>query len=499
MRERVKHLSTGVAIYGGGEALTTLVNFGLLFVYVKGGYLVAADYGALALIQSLEAYAKIVSRWGLDGAFMRFYHDSAPGLPRQRMTSTIVWFMVAVNGVLAAGALGGSAWLARAIELDASHVHALQLMLVNMFFISFTFVPFHSMRLENEATAYSAFMLARSVGQIVLRVVFVIGLGYGVMGMYLSDLILTAVLLPLMWPWFRPVLAWRFSSAELRRSLRFGLPRLPHGLASQTLDGNPKLMLGSQVSQAELGVYQNGVTLGTGVAFFKNALETAFAPFYYATAREPDAPIVFAKLTTYGIAVFALVVAGTVAVAADAIVLLLKPEYLAALPVVPIVAVAFALQGVYQLTSIGLNLTSRTEFYSVSTITAAIVSITIGAWLIPKYHVTGAAVTVLVSYATQFAVATWLSQKVYPVRYETTRILRVLAAAALAALVARFAVPAMPALAGLLVRGTVTVGVYGLLLLLTGFFRQSEVAFARELIARRGRGRRKGAGLTDGR
>jgi O-antigen/teichoic acid export membrane protein len=239
------------------------------------------------------------------------------------------------------------------MSLDASYLPALRLMLVNITVMAFTFVPFHVMRLRHEATAFSAFTFARSVGTVGLRVLFVIGLRYGVAGIYLSDLLLTLVLLPLMWPRCQGLVTAAFSMRELRQTLRFGLPRLPHGLASQTLDGYPKLVLGRTVSPELVGVYQNGTTLGTGVSFFKNAFETAFAPFYYATARQPDARDVFSKLATYGVAVFVLLVAGTTAVARDVILLVLKPDYLAALPVVPLIASAFAIQGVYQLTSIG--------------------------------------------------------------------------------------------------------------------------------------------------
>ena len=135
--------------------------------------------------------------------------------------------------------------------------------------------------------------------------------------------------------------------------------------------------------------------------FFTSAFETAWAPFYYATSRQPDAKQTFGKMTTYGVAVLVLLVAGTTAVARDVILAMLKPEYLAALPVVPTIAVGIALQGVYLLTSIGLNLTSRTEFYPVSTLTAAGVGFAVGLALIPHYGVVGAALTVLVSYLTQ--------------------------------------------------------------------------------------------------
>jgi O-antigen/teichoic acid export membrane protein len=490
VRDRLKHLTKGVAIYGAGDAAIQVVNFFLLPVYVRFAFLTTADFGAVALIGAIEAFSKVINKWGLDGAFMRYYHERDEGRPRQEMTSTIVWFMVAANGTLLAVTLLASARLARLMSLDPGYLPALRLMLVNITVMAFTFVPFHVMRLRHEATSFSVFTFARSVGTVGLRVLFVIVLRYGVAGIYLSDLLLTVVLLPLMWPRCRGLVTAAFSGRELRQALRFGLPRLPHGLASQTLDGYPKLLLGRTVSPELVGVYQNGTTLGTGVSFFKNAFETAFAPFYYATARQPDAREIFAKMATYGVAVFVLLVAGTTAVAHDVILLVLKPDYLAALPVVPLVASAFAIQGVYQLTSIGLNLTSRTEFYPVSTIAAASVSVVLGLWLIPAHGLVGAAVTVLASYATQAIVAFVLAQRVYHVHYEIPRLVRIVLAGVLASL-AGIALPSMPPLVGLLARGATTVVAFSGLLWITGFLRASERRFLAEMRARL---RRRGAG-----
>jgi len=493
LRDPAKHLTKGVAIYGAGDALTAVINFVLLSVYVKFDILTPVDYGALALILSAETFAKVISRWGLDGAFMRFYYEREDGAPRRSMTSTIVWFMFVTNAVLLALALAGSGWVAARLALDPKYLTALRLMFVNIALIAFTFVPLHAMRMRKQAAVYSAFTFARSAGQIVLRVVLVIGLRLGVTGLYLTDLILTVVLLAFMWPWLRPLVAWTFSRDELRQSLRFALPRLPAGLASQALDSTPKIILGQFFPKAAVGVYQNGTTLGTGVAFFKSAFETAWAPFYYETSRKPDAKAVFSKMATYGAAVIVLLVAGTAAIARDAILVVLRPEYLDAVPVVPLIAIAIGLQGIYQLTSIGLNLTSRTEFYSVSTITAAIVGIASGVWLIPRHGVVGAAITVLLAYALQAIMAFALAQRFYPVTYETGRLVRVCVAGIAAAAIAVW-LPSMPALAGLLVRGTTTVVMYVLILALTGFFRPTERAFVREIVGRAKRRRATAAG-----
>ena len=116
MRDRLKHLTKGVAIYGAGDAAISVVNFLLLAVYVKRGFLTAVDYGALATLGSLEAFIKVVNRWGLDGAFMRFYHDRSEAGTLPRLTSTLVAFLLGLNAAttaIAMRAYRANGWPAR--------------------------------------------------------------------------------------------------------------------------------------------------------------------------------------------------------------------------------------------------------------------------------------------------------------------------------------------------------------------------------------------------
>jgi O-antigen/teichoic acid export membrane protein len=478
-------------VYGAGDAAFQVVNLLLLPVYVKLGFLNEHDYGALALILAVEGVAKIVSRCGLDGAFMRYFHDRPAGGALETMTSTIVWFLVAVNAVVFGGLFAASGWIGDRLIHDASYVPPLRLMLVNTFLISLTFVPFHLMRLRNEAVTYSAFVFARSAGTTILRGVLVIGLGWGLTGWYAADVMLTVALWPLLWRWMRPVLTTAFDPGELRLMLRFGLPRLPHGLAQQALDAGNKVLFKAYVGLGQLGVYQNGFTLGTGIRFFTSAFETAWAPFYYATSRQPDAPIVFAKMTTYGVAVLTMLVAGTVVIARDIILVMLTPNYLAAVPVIPLIAVGMAAQGIYLLTSIGLNLTSRTRYYPIATFSALAVGLGAGFVLMPRFGITGAAMAFAASGVTQAAVAFVFARRFYPIPYDAGRLARVIGAGALATLAGMWLVPAWPPLFALFAKLAVTVGAFGALLGASGFFRKTERAFVADLLA--GLRRRNGA------
>ena len=75
-------------------------------------------------------------------------------------------------------------------------------------------------------------------------------------------------------------------------------------------------------------------------------------------------------------------------------------------------------QGIYLLTSIGLNITKRTEYYPVATITAAAVNVGLNFLLIPRLGIVGAAWANGIAYAMQAGLGYVLSQRFYPIAYE---------------------------------------------------------------------------------
>jgi O-antigen/teichoic acid export membrane protein len=342
-------------------------------------------------------------------------------------------------------------------------------------------------------------MLGRSVATLLLRLLLVIGLSWGVTGLMTADLVVTVALLPILWPWMRPLLRMAFSGEDLRESLRFGLPRLPHGVAQQAFDAGNKYLLNHFVPLGQLGVYQIATTLGQSIKFFLSAFETGWAPFYYETSRQPNARETFSKITTYGVALLTLLVAGLTAITGDLVRLLTTKDYADASTLVPIIAFGIAWQGVYLLTSIGLNLSNKTNYYPVSTFLAAGVGLGTGWYLMPRYGVTGAALSFLASYVTLALIAGAYSRRFYPMRYETGRLARVVAAGVVAALAA-LALPHMKPLAGVLARGCTVVAVFGGLLWAGGFLRPTERALVKEILAaarNRGRTPARGGGRTD--
>ena len=137
-------------------------------------------------------------------------------------------------------------------------------------------------------------------------------------------------------------------------------------------------------------------------------------------------------------------------------------------------AVGVLLQGIYLLTSVGLNITKNTRYYPVATMTAAAANVGLNYLLIPRYGIIGAAWANGAAYGVQAIMAFRFSQRFYPIPYEWGRLARVAAAALLAYGAARM-LPAMPPAAGVLARGTMVVALFGVLLGVSGFLRRDEL------------------------
>jgi O-antigen/teichoic acid export membrane protein len=179
-------------------------------------------------------------------------------------------------------------------------------------------------------------------------------------------------------------------------------------------------------------------------------------------------------VTTYGVALLALMTAGLSAIAADLLHVVTGGQYTAAAGVVAWTSLGVFFQGVYLMTSIGLNITRRTQYYPVATAISAAANIGLNLALIPRYGIMGAAYANGVAYAAQAAIAYYFSQRFYPVRYETGRLARVVGAAVVAYAAGR-ALPALDPAIGVLVRGTTVVVVMAAGLWLGGFFHPEEL------------------------
>lgn len=483
MRARVQSLFRNLAIYGVGDVATSLVSLLLLPVYTR--YLDPAEYGVIALLLTVEAVAKIVFRWGVDTAFMRLYYDCADQAARQRLASTLFFFLAAVNGALLAGGILGAGALSRQLFGTADQALLVALVIANTFVFSFYFIPFQVMRIGEQSKQFIALVSVRSLATIAARLLLVIGGGLGVLGIVVADVVVTLIFTAVLSRWFAPLIRPVFSPPLLREALGFGLPRIPHSLAHQVMGVADRYLLSAYATLADVGLYSIGASFGLALKLFLSAFEYAWTPFFLGVMREPDAPRIYSRVSTYVVAVLVLLVAGLCAIAPDLVRLTTTAEFHQAARVTPWIALGVMFQGLYLIGSIGLVITKSTTRYPIATGIAAATSLAANVLLIPRYGLMGAAWANTIAYATLAAVTVAFSLRAYPIAYEWNRLLRLAAVGAAAYAAARWLTPAgLPPIWGLLLHGGIATVAYALLLLVAGFLNAGEIRTLQEIRAR---------------
>ncbi len=489
MLARIKSLFRNLATYGLGDVATSIISLLLLPVYTS--YLTPSDYGVIAMLLTVEASGKIVFRWGVDTAFMRLYYDCADQKARQRLASTLFIFLLVLNGSLLLVSLPFAGTLSQLLFDSPAHGLLISLVLLNTFVVGFYFIPFQVLRIAEQPKQFIALVFARSASTLVLRLLLVIWAGMGVMGVVLADVVVTAVFTVILSRWFAPLIRPVFSAAVLRDALGFGLPRIPHSLAHQVMGMADRYFLNAYATLRDVGLYSIGASFGLALKLFLSAFEYAWTPFFLSVMKEPDAKRIYSTVSTYVLALLVLLTAGLCAIASDVVRLTTTEEFFPAARVTPWIALGAFCQGLYLVGSIGLVITKQTTRYPIATGLAAGASLIANAWLIPRHGMMGAAWANTIAYATLAATTVGFSMRAYPIRYEWLRLLRIGIAGILAYVAAEWFISrsASP-LIGLILRGSVTVGVYGVVLIATGFFVPRELRVLQDALKRASKGRR---------
>ena len=480
MLERIKNLFRNLAIYGLGDIATSVVSLLLLPVYTR--YLTPSDYGVIAMLLTIEAVAKVLFRWGVDTAFMRLYYDCRDEPARQRLASTVFFFLLAVNGSILLVGLLGAGWLSRMLFGSAEHALLIGLVIANTFVVGQYFIPFQVLRITEQSRQFIALVFVRSAGTLILRLVFVVGLGLGVLGVVVADLVMTAIFTVIISPWFTPLIRPVFSWPLMREALGFGLPRIPHSIGHQIIGLADRYFLNAFGTLRDVGLYSIGASFGLALKLFLSAFEAAWTPFFLGVMREPNPQRIYSTVSTYVLAVLVLLTASLCAIAPDIVRLTTTPDFHEAAKVTPWIALGVMFQGVYLVGSIGLVITKRTTRYPLATGLAAGVSLAANAWLIPRYGLLGAAWANMLAYAALAAATVGFSLRLYPIAYEWSRLLRVAAAGAIAFGAASWAVAQSTApLIGLGMRAALVVTVYVAVLFMTRFFHPGELRVLQEI------------------
>jgi O-antigen/teichoic acid export membrane protein len=289
-------------------------------------------------------------------------------------------------------------------------------------------IPFLKLRLDRRAKIFSLFRVINITVNIILNIYLILILHWGIEAIIISNLIASAVSLMLVSFTIIKNFKLKFHSLLFKRMLNFGLPFLPAGLAIMLVQVIDVPILEKLTDLKTVGIYKANYKLGIFMMLFVNMFQFAWQPFFLQNAKEPKAKEMFSKVLTYFTLVGSVILVVLSLFITDLAQIkiagfsLVGSQYWAGLQIVPIILLAYLINGMYSVFSAGIYIEEKSIYVPLLTGAGALVNVALNFLLIPTLNITGAALATLASYVVIASGYYFVTQKFYKVKYELKRI-----------------------------------------------------------------------------
>ena len=463
----LRRLATTGAAYTAASILSKVIAVALLPLYTR--YLTKTDYGFAEVLFAAVVFASIVVRFGLLEAILRFYYREDEN-PDEVVASTFAGlFWLSTVGALLALPLAGPL---SELLLEKPAPELMRIAIGGLWVLTMWEFMLTLFRLEERARAFFLTTILNVLAAIALTVVLVVVLEEGARGLLLGSYATGGafVLVLIAMQWRR--LSLRFDPALLRRLFRFGLPTMPAEVSLYALNFADRLIILRSLGAAEAGLYSLGVKFAQAVNVLVRGFQLAWPPLAYSIREDGEARRVYATVVTLFVAGCAWVVAGMWLFSRWIVRALAAPEFFDSFEVIGLISVAVTLYALYLVLVVILGRTGRTEFNLPAALAALVVNVALNLLLVPPLGIVGAGLALVASYLVVLGLMYAFTQRLFPVPYEWTRLLRVVLTVAALVGLAELVVPTSGAV-GLLLR-VALFAAYPFLLFATGFFSEGE-------------------------
>ncbi len=425
--EDLKKLTKHSSIYGLGHILSRGIGFFLLPLYTN--YLTTADYGLVALLYTFIAFVNILFLYGLDSAFLRFYALEEENESRKKVLSTTLLMTTCTSVVFVFVLFLFAAPLSGLILGRPQMAGVLRMAIGILFFDTLSTTPYLLLRLEERSKGFVAYRFVNVLLNLGLNIYLVAHLRMGISGVFLSNLIASGfswlILLPVLWK----KMTLRFFPGMAGDLLKFGLPFIPSGLASMTMELIDRYMLRGMKGLEVVGVYNAGYKLGLFMLLVVMAFKFAWQPFFLKLGRDEErARRSFAAVLTYFVLSGGFLLLAVSFFVDDLVrvqlggLTVFGPDFWSGTRIVPIILLAYVMMGAYMIFLPGIYLKKKTRYVPLFTGLGAVVNIIGNLILIPRWGIMGAAWATFAGYLVMALSLFTIVQRIYPVHYQYSRL-----------------------------------------------------------------------------
>lgn len=384
------------------------------------------DLGKVSMFDLALQVGMIITIFGTDQSFVRFFYEETPELRGHLLYNTLripMFTSVLMIGIVLLSYNYITEFLIGIADFEFAFLFAIGIILQLLFRYGQLVI-----RMQQKGNLYSLLQIFQrlfNLGFILLFFIF-IGTSYEIL-IYAKIITLFSVTVIAI---FSQKQFWNLKNLKNNKKakhsqleiFRFGSPFVLTIFITWLFESIDKIALRQWSTFDELGLYSAAMRLVALVTVLKSTFSAFWTPVAYEKFEENPHDKIFFKYMS-SIVSFAMFVVAILSIAGrDIIVLLLGKDYQQAAIIMPFLVFMPILYTISETTVIGVNFYKKTKWHIVIAVVACTTNI-IGNWLlVPEYGAIGASVSTAFSYIVFFTLRTVISLTYYKVQYPLFKI-----------------------------------------------------------------------------
>ena len=471
-------------IYGIGMSFTAISGIVLVPLYTR--FLNPADYGVYSLISIIASLLFFLYDFGMINAIFRWYYqyESSEVILRRRVVNTAFIFLFFLASFSTFFLWINSSIISKLVLNSASFTHLIRLMLLGVLLQSLTWVPLSLLRIREKVVGFTIITMSGITVMIAMNYLL-LSIGRGLEGIYEAYIIAYLLMVAILFFVTRREYAFDFSVKELKGMLKFGLPYLSVLIFSWAIDFSDRYLLSRLSTLQQVGLYSVGYKIGQAMYLAIKAFMVAWVPLMLSLSQEnrDNAQRIFGKVFTYFMLSLLFLFLSVSVFSREIIQIFTSQSYYEASQVIPCIAFAYVLNGVYVFMLCSLIVAKSIYIQPIVLLVSAIVNIGLNIIWIPRFGMMGSAAATVVSYSLVAAATYLFAQKFYPIPVEWNRIMKILLAVA-ATYYVSISVPCSTLGTSILLKGTL-MAIFFYVLYAVGFFHAKEIERLKLIFSKR--------------
>jgi O-antigen/teichoic acid export membrane protein len=434
-------------VYGAGILLAKAVSFAMLPIYTR--FLTPSDYGVMELIEMTLDVVAILAGARVAVGIFRYYHKAGSDAERDAVISTALMVLSASYTLVGILTFLSADLLSELVFQTPQHATLIRLAAGSLACSSLTIAPLTYIRVRERSTLFVLTQLAQVTLQVGLNLLLLVHFQLGIRAVFISGLVTKLVVGVALAGYLISRVGLRFSRSSTRDLLRYGIPLIGMELATFIATFGDRYFLNAAADVATVGIYALAYQFGFLVAAIGYIpFEMIWEPVRFSVAKRPDRDELYARAFIY-LNLMLITTALAITLFVDEVLrVMTTPGFYPAARYVPVIVIAYVLQGWVGLQDVGIHVRERTEFITLANWASAITALVGYALFVPPFLAMGAAGVTVAAFAVRYLGCYWISQQLWRVEYRWGPVLRLALLAVAVAAIGRF-LPELDLLASL--------------------------------------------------